>query len=97
VVFLEKSYCQKAACRQPVAAMIKRVLFFGAYLLFCLACFLLVFEAVYRYQLVDFYRPELRANNRAADLRDTTSKTLLVVGDSVSPDLNTCFNEKQIF
>lgn len=64
--------------------MIKRVLFFGAYLILCLACFLLVFEGIYRYQLIDFFQPELRANNRPGDLRDATRKTLLAMGDSFS-------------
>ncbi|MBI4643040.1 MAG: hypothetical protein HY790_03310 [Deltaproteobacteria bacterium] len=69
--------------------MIKRFLFFGAYLLFCLACFLLVFELIYRYQLIDFFRPELKANNSAADLRDSHRKTLMAMGDSFSAGSNT--------
>jgi|GEM_PF-835977 hypothetical protein len=64
--------------------MTKRVLFFGAYLIICLACFLLVFEGIYRHQLVDFYQPELRANNRPGDLGEATRKTLLAMGDSFS-------------
>ncbi|MEW6659619.1 MAG: hypothetical protein AB1424_13240 [Thermodesulfobacteriota bacterium] len=69
--------------------MIKRVLFFGAYLILCLACFLLVFEGIYRYQLLDFFQPELRAHNRPGDLRDATRKTLLAMGDSFSAGQNT--------
>jgi hypothetical protein len=78
--------------------MIKRVLFFGAYLLLCLACFLLVFEGIYRHQLIDFYQPELRANNRPADLGDTTRKTLLAMGDSFSagPDAWVAFLRRQL-
>ncbi len=64
--------------------MIKRVLFFWMYLFFCLACCLLVFEGIYRYQLIDFYQPELRTNNRPADLRDASHKTLMAMGDSFS-------------
>lgn len=69
--------------------MIKRILFFGAYLLFCLACFLLAFEVIYRYQLVDFYQPELRANNRGVDLGAFSRKTLLAMGDSFSAGRDT--------
>ena len=64
--------------------MIKRVLFFWVYLFFCLACFLLVFEGIYHSQLVDFYRPELRANNRPVDLGEARRRTLLAMGDSFS-------------
>jgi len=64
--------------------MIKRVLFFWAYLFCCLACFLLVFEYIYRYQLIDFYQPELRTNNRPADLKDASHRTLMAMGDSFS-------------
>ncbi len=64
--------------------MMKRILFFGAYLLFCLAGLLLVFEFIYRHQLLDFYQPELRFNNRPADLKPSSRKTLLVMGDSFS-------------
>ncbi len=69
--------------------MSKRILFFSAYFIFCLVCFLLAFEAIYRYQLVDFYRPELRANNPAGDLREASRKTLLAMGDSFSAGQNT--------
>lgn len=64
--------------------MIKRVLAFGAYLAFCLVLFLLAFEVLYRYQAVDFFRPELRANNRAEDLGDSDRPTLMAMGDSFS-------------
>ena len=68
--------------------MIKRVLLFWAYLFFCLACFLLVFEGIYRYQLIDFYRPEHKTYNRPADLRDASLKTLMAMGDSFSAGRN---------
>ena len=64
--------------------MSKRILYFSAYLIFCLTCFLLAFEGIYRHQLVDFYRPELRANNPPEDLREASRKTLLAMGDSFS-------------
>lgn len=62
--------------------MIKRALFFGGYFLFCLAGFLLAFEFIYRYQLIDFFQPELRANNSNEDLRGSNRITLLAMGDS---------------
>ena len=65
-------------------AIIKRALFFGGYLCICLACFLLAFEVIYRYQVVDFFQPELRSNNRARDLGDSSRKTLMAMGDSFS-------------
>lgn len=55
-----------------------------AYLFSCLACLLLVFEFIYRHQLMDFYQPELKFNNRAAELKKSVWKTLLVMGDSFS-------------
>ena len=64
--------------------MMKRALLYGVYFLFCLACFVLAFEVIYRYQVVDFFRPELRANNRPEDLKDSRRKTLLAMGDSFS-------------
>jgi len=64
--------------------MIKRVLFFGGYLFFCLAGFLLVFEFIYRYQLIDCYQPELRTYNSPTDLGEASLKTLMVMGDSFS-------------
>lgn len=64
--------------------MIKRALFFGGYLLFSLTCFFLAFEVIYRHQFIDFFQPELKANNSAADLRDSSRKTLLAMGDSFS-------------
>lgn len=67
---------------EPVITMIKRALFFGGYFLFCLACFLLAFEVIYRYQLIDFFQPELRANNSTEDLRGSNRITLLAMGDS---------------
>ncbi len=69
--------------------MIKRILFFGAYLLLCLVCLSLVFELIYRYQLIDFFQPELKACNRAADLEDSSRKTLLAMGDSFSAGAGT--------
>jgi len=76
----------------------KRLLFFPAYLIFCLACFLLAFEGIYRYQLVDFYRPELRANNLPGDLREASRKTLLAMGDSFSagPDTWVAFLRQKL-
>lgn len=78
--------------------MIKHILFFSAYLIFCLACFLLAFEGIYRYQLVDFYRPELRANNLPGDLKEASRKTLLAMGDSFSagPDTWVAFLRPQL-
>ncbi|MHB8067123.1 MAG: hypothetical protein ACYDIC_04380 [Desulfobaccales bacterium] len=78
--------------------MSKRILFFSGYLICCLACFLLAFEGIYRYQLIDFYRPELRANNLAADLQDSTRKTLLAMGDSFSagPDAWVAFLRQKL-
>ena len=64
--------------------MVKRILFFSTYVIFCLACFLAIFEVIFRYQLVDFYRPELRAFNRAADLGNSPRKTLMGMGDSLT-------------
>jgi len=64
--------------------MIKRALFFGGYFLFCLAGFLLAFEFIYRYQLIDFFQPELRANNSPGNLRNSNRTTLMAMGDSFS-------------
>jgi hypothetical protein len=69
--------------------MIKRPLLFGGYILFCLACFVLAFEVIYRYQVIDFYQPELKANNRPEDLKDSNRKTLMAMGDSFSAGDNT--------
>lgn len=69
--------------------MTKKVLFFPLYLIFFAGGLLLVFEAIYRHQLIDFYRPELRAFNSPADLQDHSRKTLLVMGDSFSAGSDT--------
>ena len=69
--------------------MTKKVLFFPLYLIFFAGGLLLVFEAIYRHQLIDFYRPELRAFNSPADLQDHSRKTLLVMGDSFSAGSHT--------
>lgn len=78
--------------------MSKRILFLSAYLIICLACFLLVFEGIYRYQLIDFYQPELRANNPPGDLKEASRQTLLAMGDSFSagPDTWVAFLRPQL-
>ena len=44
------------------------------------------FEVAYRYQIIDFYHPELTSYNRSVDInRDTKGeKTCLIIGDSFS-------------
>jgi hypothetical protein len=61
----------------------------GGLLRALLACIVIVavtavlFEVIYRYQLVDTYRPELRALNRPEDLAaDSKGRTILIMGDS---------------
>jgi hypothetical protein len=69
--------------------MLKKGLYFSLYLTGLAVVLLLALETVYRHQLIDFYRPELRAFNLQADLRDHSRKTLLVMGDSFSAGLDT--------
>lgn len=59
-----------------------------AYLLFVIVSVLLLFEVVYRYNFVDFYRTELEGLNSKEELSLSKSKTLLVFGDSFSADNN---------
>ena len=51
------------------------------YVLFALLP-LVMFEAVYRWQLADTYAPELRAFNSSEDLADDGRRTVLIMGDS---------------
>lgn len=59
-----------------------------AYLLFIIVSVLLLFEVVYRYNFVDFYKTELEGLNAKNELSLNESKTLLVFGDSFSADNN---------
>lgn len=63
---------------------IKSKLWFLTYAFVCLICFIFLFELTYRYQLVDFYKPELRSNNSDSDLHDKSKRTILAMGDSFS-------------
>ena len=66
-----------------ILRIIKKTLRWCGYGMLCGVVVLLLFEVIYRYQLVDTYRPELRAYNTAAALENAGGKpTVLIMGDS---------------
>jgi hypothetical protein len=59
------------------------------YVFFLLISVLLIFEMLYRYSVIDFYKSELQGLNTAEVLEQNKEKTLLVFGDSFTADKNT--------
>ena len=64
------------------AKIIKKTCFVILYCLFCILAILLIFEFIYRQQIIDTYLPELQTFNKEITLKDKTKKTILVFGDS---------------
>ena len=63
--------------------MLKTLLYASSCSFISVAASVCLFELGYRFQILDFYKPELAAYNRPEDLRDgRTSKTVLILGDS---------------
>lgn len=63
--------------------IIKKFFLWTSYGVLCVVVVLILFEIIYRTQLIDTYRPELRGYNDPAVLENAEGKpTLLIMGDS---------------
>ncbi len=73
-----------------ILRFIKKTLRWSVYGLLCSVVVLLLFEIIYRHQLVDTYRPELRGYNTPAVLENAESKpAVLIMGDSFTAGMHT--------
>ena len=80
--------------RKTIAQAIRKLFLWMGYGVLCVVVVLILFEIIYRAQLVDMYRPELRGSNDLAVFENAEGKpTLLIMGDSFTAGTHT-FAEK---
>jgi len=67
------------------------------YLLYLLVIVVMLMEVAYRFQIIDFYRPELNAlNPQHPNTKTRGKKTVLVFGDSFTVQSNSWLNQLRI-